>query len=69
VAAAAAAEGAEPAEVAQMLAVVDPEPLADATADARGRNRPLWIGFGSCSIVEPLADLMRLGLLDRGEPE
>ncbi|HEX2772056.1 MAG TPA: hypothetical protein VHN18_06455 [Micromonosporaceae bacterium] len=69
VAAAAAADGAEPAEVAQMLAVVDPEPLADAAAAARQQNRPLWIGFGSCSIVEPLADLVRLGLMDGGEPE
>jgi hypothetical protein len=69
VAAAAAADGAEPAEIAQMLAVVDPEPLADAAAAARDLNRPLWIGFGSCSVVEPLADLVRLGLLDGGEPE
>ena len=25
--------------------------------------RPLWVGFGSCSIGEPLDDLARLGLL------
>jgi hypothetical protein len=27
------------------------------------QERPLWVGFGSCSIIEPLADLRGLGLL------
>jgi hypothetical protein len=31
------------------------------------RERPLWIGFGSCSIAEPLADLRVLGLLPKTE--
>jgi hypothetical protein len=67
VAVAAAADGAEPGEVAHILNVVDPGPLADAAAAARQRHRPLWVGFGSCSIGEPLADLTQLGLLG-GEP-
>lgn len=63
---AAVRDDAEVADVAELLAATDPVPLVEA---ARGRmdiDRPLWIGFGSCSIDEPLADLSRLGLMLRG---
>ena len=32
----------------------------------RDAPRPLWVGFGSCSILEPLTDLIRLGLVNGG---
>jgi hypothetical protein len=69
VAVAAAADGAEPGEVAHVLSVVEAEPLADAAWAAREQNRPLWVGFGSCSMAEPVTDLVRLGLLPGGEPK
>jgi hypothetical protein len=63
VAAAHAATDAEVAEVAAVLAGTDPVPLIEATRQMLHRDRPLWIGFGSCSVTEPLEDLSRLGLL------
>ncbi|NJC73860.1 hypothetical protein HC031_29720 [Planosporangium thailandense] len=59
----AAADGAEPAAVAALLAAADTAALV---APVRGRleqDRPLWLGFGTCSIAEPVADLRQLGLL------
>ena len=32
---------------------------------ALDQPRPLWVGFGSCSIDEPVTDLTNLGLLPR----
>lgn len=63
VATAAAVDGAEPAEVAKILASGDATPLVNAARMRLSQNRPLWDGFGSCSIAEPLADLRVLGLL------
>jgi hypothetical protein len=62
----AAAGGAEVAEVAERLAGTDAVGLAEAVRPHRDAARPLWLGFGSCSVPEPLADLRQLGLL---EPE
>ena len=62
----AAVTGAEVAEVADVLASTDPGSLAERTRAGRERPRPLWVGFGSCSIAEPLADLTALGLIDDG---
>ena len=45
------------------LAAVDPVPLVQAVRARLGEDRPLWIGFGTCSVSEPLADLTMLGLL------
>ena len=28
--------------------------------------RPLWVGFGTCSMMEPLTELIRLGLVNGG---
>ncbi|WP_076467054.1 hypothetical protein [Micromonospora avicenniae] len=61
----AAAQGAGLEQVAELLTVTDPRPLLEAVEGRLGRPRPLWVGYGSCSIGEPLADLARLGLLDR----
>ncbi|MFD0783628.1 hypothetical protein ACFQZ8_06850 [Micromonospora azadirachtae] len=59
----AAAQGAGLERVAELLAVTDPRPLLEAVEGRLGGPRPLWVGHGSCSIGEPLADLARLGLL------
>jgi hypothetical protein len=63
VASAAAADGAEPADVAKILASGDAAPLVTAVRARSDQERPLWVGFGSCSIAEPVADLRILGLL------
>jgi hypothetical protein len=62
----AAAGGAEVAEVAELLAATDPVPLIEPARARRDADRTLWIGFGSCSMVEPLTDLIRLGLVNGG---
>lgn len=62
----AAGAGAEVAEVAELLGSTDPVPLVEAVRANRDHQRPLWTGFGSCSIPEPLADLAALGLIDGG---
>jgi hypothetical protein len=54
---------AEVADVAELLATTDPAPLLKMVRRHIDEPRPLWIGFGTCSIAEPLADLNRLGLV------
>lgn len=61
------AGGGEVAEVAELLGTGDPVPLIERVRIERDRPRPLWIGFGTCSIDEPLSDLVALGLVGRGE--
>jgi hypothetical protein len=58
-----AAEGAEVIDVAEVLGATDPVPLIERVRPHRGQDRPLWVGFGSCSVTEPLDDLTRLGLV------
>lgn len=60
----AAAAGAEPVDVAELLASTDPVPLIETVRRGLDRERPLWIGFGTCSILEPVEDLVQLGLLN-----
>ncbi|MEH0934349.1 hypothetical protein [Micromonospora psammae] len=62
----AATGGAETDRVAGLLAALDPLPLVEPVRARRDDERPLWIGFGSCSILEPLTDLIRLGLVNGG---
>jgi hypothetical protein len=66
VASAAAVDGAEVAEVAELLAATDPVPLIEPARARRDAERALWVGFGSCSMLEPLTDLIRLGLVNGG---
>ena len=66
VATAAAVDGAEVAEVAELLAATDPVPLIEPARARRDGGRELWVGFGSCSVVDPLTDLIRLGLVNGG---
>ncbi|MGC1212610.1 MAG: hypothetical protein WA890_15225 [Micromonospora sp.] len=62
----AAAEGAEVDVVAELLAATDPVRVVERARAHRDAERPLWIGYGSCSIEEPLTDLIRLGLVNGG---
>lgn len=62
----AAAEGAGTRTVAELLTAADPRPLVQWAETRLDTARPLWIGFGSCSILEPLTDLIRLGLVNGG---
>ncbi|HEX6968757.1 MAG TPA: hypothetical protein VF174_08120 [Micromonosporaceae bacterium] len=62
----AAARGGEAGEVTEWLEKVEAAPLVEAVAARRHETRPLWIGYGSCSIDEPLEDLIGLGLLNGG---
>ncbi|MBQ0892013.1 hypothetical protein KBX37_02670 [Micromonospora sp. U56] len=62
----AAAQAAEVDAVAVLLAATDPLPLVEQARARRDEERPLWVGFGSCSILEPLTDLIRLGLVNGG---
>ncbi|MFG2009262.1 hypothetical protein ACGFNF_09350 [Micromonospora sp. NPDC048868] len=62
----AAAGGATVESVAELLTATDPRPLVQYAEAGLDAPRPLWIGFGSCSILEPLTDLIRLGLVNGG---
>ncbi|MEV1071999.1 hypothetical protein [Micromonospora parva] len=62
----AAADGDGARSVAELLTVVDPRPLVERATARLDAPRPLWVGFGSCSILEPLTDLIRLGLVNGG---
>ena len=66
VAALAAADGAEVAEVAEVVAATHPLPLVEPARLARDRPRPLCVGFGSATPLEPLTELVRLGLINGG---
>jgi hypothetical protein len=69
VATAAAHAGAGVPEVAALLGGTDEAALVGAARPALHTARPLWVGYGSCSIAEPVADLVGLGLLVDGEGE
>lgn len=62
----AAVEGAEVDVVAELLAATDPVRVVERARADRDAEHPLWIGYGSCSIEEPLTDLIRLGLVNGG---
>ncbi len=59
----AAAADAALGPVTDLLASSDPVRLVDAVRAQRGQPRPMWAGFGTCSVAEPVADLVGLGLL------
>jgi hypothetical protein len=66
VCAALAADGGEVAEVAEALGATHPVPLVEPARVRRDGPRPLWIGFGSTNVLEPLTELIRLGLINGG---
>jgi hypothetical protein len=59
-------DGGEVAEVAEVLAATHPVPLVEACRARRGEPRPLFAGFGAVGVVEPLTELVRLGLINGG---
>ncbi|MCU7727240.1 hypothetical protein ODJ79_26220 [Actinoplanes sp. KI2] len=66
VAAMLAGDGAEVADVAEVLAATHPVPLVEPARARQAGPRPLFVGFGSASVVEPLTELVRLGLINGG---
>ena len=62
----AAVGGVEVDGVAELLAATDPVRVVEPARAHRDAERPLWVGYGSCSISEPLSDLIRLGLVNGG---
>ncbi|MET9302881.1 hypothetical protein ABZX66_26505 [Micromonospora aurantiaca] len=62
----AAVGGAEVDGAAELLAATDPVRVVEPARAHRDAERPLWVGYGSCSISEPLTDLIRLGLVNGG---
>ncbi|MEV4635888.1 hypothetical protein AB0J80_00910 [Actinoplanes sp. NPDC049548] len=66
VASAVAVEGGEVAEVAEVLAATHPMPLIEPARARREDDRPLWVGFGAVNVLEPLTELVRLGLINGG---
>ena len=61
-----AVDGAEVAEVAEVLAATHPVPLVEPIRGRRESRRPLFVGFGAVNVVEPLTELVRLGLVNGG---
>ncbi len=61
-----AAGGGEVAEVAEVLAATHPVPLVEPARAHRNGPRPLFVGFGAANVVEPLTELVRLGLINGG---
>jgi hypothetical protein len=66
VAAVHAVDGAEVAEVAEALGATHPVPLVEPARARRDQDRPLLVGFGAVSVLEPLTELVRLGLINGG---
>jgi hypothetical protein len=64
--AALASEGGEVADVAEALAATHPLPLVEPARGRRDEARPLFVGFGAANVVEPLTELVRLGLINGG---
>ncbi|WP_433371469.1 hypothetical protein ACQPZX_47545 [Actinoplanes sp. CA-142083] len=62
-----ATDGAEVAEVAEVLAATHPLPLVEPARMRREDSRPLFVGFGAANVVEPLTELVRLGLINGGQ--
>ncbi len=58
-----AADGGNAEAVEQALASADQVALVGRVRAGLSRDRPLWTGFGSCSVLEPVEDLTALGLL------
>jgi hypothetical protein len=58
-----ASERVEVSEVAAILASTQPLTLLELLRRFRSGDRPLWLGFGTCSVLEPIADMQQLGLI------
>jgi hypothetical protein len=60
-----AAGGADVVAVSERLASTDAVRLIEAVRPRRSSNRPLWTGFGSRDVFDPVRDLRALGLVTR----
>jgi hypothetical protein len=49
-----------------VLAATHPVPLIEPARAHRDGPRPLWHGAGTVSVMEPLTELIRLGLINGG---
>lgn len=58
-----AGDGAEVADVSEVLGAENARPVLGAVRARLAQPRPLWTGYGSCSVAEPLSDLAALDLL------
>jgi hypothetical protein len=59
-------DGAPVGDVAELLGTRDADALVSAArAEDLGRGRRWFTSFGSCSVTEPLDDLLALGLLEK----
>jgi hypothetical protein len=56
-------DGADTGDIASILASTQPLTLIETIRPFRNDPRPVWRGFGTCSIVEPVADMQQLGLV------
>lgn len=56
-------DGAEVADIAAVLASTQPLTLIEAVRPFKPDPRPYWVAFGTCSIAEPVADLLQLSLI------
>ncbi|MDT5043271.1 MAG: hypothetical protein QOE51_4256 [Actinoplanes sp.] len=61
-----AVDGAEVADVAEVLAATHPLPLVESARAARDQVRPLLVGFSISNVMEPLTEMIRLGLINGG---
>ncbi|GAB1643442.1 hypothetical protein [Krasilnikovia sp. MM14-A1259] len=61
-----AVDGAEVAEVAEVLAATHPVPLMEPARVRRDGPRPLLAGFGARDIRDPLTELIRVGMINGG---
>jgi hypothetical protein len=59
-------DGQEVAEVAEALAATHPVPLVEPARARRDQARPLWVGYGAVAVLDPLTELIRLGLVSAG---
>jgi hypothetical protein len=66
---AAAHDRAEVADVAALLASTDPVPLVETVRRRLDEPRPLWVGFGTGAVAEPLNELDRFGLLRHADDD
>lgn len=56
-------DGAEVSDVSAILASTQPLTLIETLRPYKASPRPIWLGFGTCSIAEPVADMQHLGLV------
>ena len=59
-------DGGEVADVAEALGATHPVPLVEPARTRCDDTRPLLVAFGAAPVVDPLTELIRLGLINGG---